>query len=198
MNTQTHLLVAAALLAKPDAPQRNIALIIGALLPDFAIFILFGWAMLTGVSQGELWGRIYFSEPMLTFTAIGNSAPLYGAIALLAWVYARWRAGAPLPTLPLLTVLGLAALSHLALDFPVHVDDAHPHFWPITEWRFRSPVSYWNNNHHAQWVSVVELIAALGLLTLLWRRFKARWVHAVLLLAGMAYIVVPIFWYLQF
>lgn len=64
MNTQTHLLVAAALLAKPDAPKRNIALIIGALLPDIAIFILFGWAMATGVSQGELWGRIYFSQPM--------------------------------------------------------------------------------------------------------------------------------------
>lgn len=198
MNTQTHLLVAAALLAKPDAPKRNIALIIGALLPDIAIFILFGWAMATGVSQGELWGRIYFSQPMLTFTAIGNSAPLYGAIALSAWAYVRWRAGEPLPVLPILTVLSLAALSHLALDFPVHVDDAHPHFWPITEWRFRSPVSYWNSNFHARWVTVVELLVALGLLAILWRRFTARWVRAILSLAGTAYIAVPAFWYLQF
>lgn len=198
MNTQTHLLVAAALLAKPDRPKRNIALIIGALLPDFAIFILFGWAVATGIPQSELWGRIYFSEPMLTFTAIGNSAPLYAAIALAAWAYVRWRVGEPLPVLPTLTVLGLAALSHLALDFPVHVDDAHPHFWPITEWRFRSPVSYWNNNFHAQWVAVVELLVALGLLALLWQRFKARWVRAILSLAGLAYIAVPAFWYLQF
>lgn len=198
MNTQTHLLVAAALLAKPDHPKRNVALIVGALLPDIAIFVLFGWAVATGVPQGELWGRIYFSQPMLTFTAIGNSAPLYGAVALAAWAYARWRIGEPLAVLPTLTVLGLAALSHLALDFPVHVDDAHPHFWPLSEWRFRSPVSYWNGNFHAQWVSVVELLVALGLLTLLWRRFQARWVRAILSLAGMAYIAVPAFWYLQF
>lgn len=198
MNTQTHLLVAAALLAKPDAPKRNIALIIGALLPDIAIFILFGWAVATGVPQQTLWREVYFSEPMLTFTAIGNSAPLLATIALVGWAYARWRAGNPLPSLPLLTVLGLAALSHLALDFPVHADDAHPHFWPISEWRFRSPVSYWNNAYHAQWVTVIELLVALGLLTLLWRRFKARWVRAILLLAGLAYIAVPAFWYLQF
>ncbi|MFN3226527.1 MAG: hypothetical protein ACE360_09810, partial [Hyphomicrobiales bacterium] len=62
MNTQTHLLVAAALFAKPNAPKRNAALVIGALLPDAAIFGLFGWAVLTGVPQSELWGRIYFSE----------------------------------------------------------------------------------------------------------------------------------------
>lgn len=191
-------MVAAALLAKPDAPKRNIALIIGALLPDLAIFILFGWAKVTNVPSGELWGRIYFSEPMLTFTAIGNSAPLYGAIALAAWGYTSWRTGKPLPALPALTVLGLAALSHLALDFPVHVDDAHPHFWPITQWRFRSAISYWNNNHHAQWVMIAELLVAAGLLAVLWRRFKARWVRALLLSTGIAYIVVPAFWYLQF
>jgi hypothetical protein len=198
MNTQTHLLVAAALFAKPDRPKRNIALIIGALLPDAAIFALFGWAVLTGVPQSELWGRIYFSEPMLTFTAIGNSAPLYAAIALAAWAYARWRADRPLPVLPTLCVLGLAALSHLALDLPVHVDDAHPHFWPLTNWRFRSPVSYWDGNFHARWVMLAELITALGLLALLWRRFMAHWVRAILLLAGLAYIAVPAFWYLQF
>lgn len=198
MNTQTHLLVAAALFAKPGHPRRNIALIIGALLPDIAIFALFGWAVVTGVPQGDLWGRIYFAEPMLTFTAIGNSAPLYAALALAGWAYARWRAGEPLPVLPMLSVLGLAALSHLALDFPVHVEDAHPHFWPLTQWRFRSPVSYWNDNFHAQWVMVVELLIALCLLALLWRRFQARWVRAILSLAGIAYLAVPAFWYMQF
>jgi hypothetical protein len=85
------------LFAKPDAPKRNTALIIGALLPDAVIFGLFGWAVLTGVPQSELWGRIYFSEPMLTFTAIGNSAPLYVAIALLGWFWVRSWTGAPMP-----------------------------------------------------------------------------------------------------
>lgn len=198
MNTQTHLLVAAAIFAKPDKPKRNTALIIGALLPDFAIFGLFGWAVLTGVPQEVLWREIYFSEPMLTLTAIGNSAPLYAAIALAAWAYARWRTGRPLPALPTLTVLGLAALTHLAGDFPVHVDDAHPHFWPLTDWRFRSPVSYWDNAHHGRAFGAFEAALGITLAAILFFRFKALWVRALLALCVLAYLAVPVFWYLQF
>ncbi|MEM1285977.1 MAG: metal-dependent hydrolase [Pseudomonadota bacterium] len=198
MNTQTHLLVAAALFAKPDKPKRNTALIIGALLPDLAIYLLFAWAVLTGVPQETLWREIYFSEPMLTYTAIGNSAPLYAAIALLGWAYARLKAGKPLDELPLLTILGLAAISHLALDFPVHVDDAHPHFWPFTDWRFRSPVSYWDSAYHGRAVSVVESAIGLSLAFILWRRFKALWVRILLATCVIAYFAVPLFWWLQF
>ena len=198
MNTQTHLLVAAAIFAKPDTPRRNAALIIGALLPDFAIFTLFGWAVVTGVPQSELWSRIYFSEPMLTFTAIGNAAPLYAAVALLGWAYARWRSGSPLPTLPTLTVLGLAALTHLAGDFPVHVDDAHPHFWPFSDWRFRSPVSYWDSAHNGRAFSAFEAALGLALTVIVFRRFKSLWVRLLLATCVIAYLAVPVFWFLQF
>ncbi len=198
MNTQTHLLVAAAIFARPNQPKRNTALVIGALLPDAAIFALFGWAVLTGVPQEVLWREIYFSEPMLTLTAIGNSAPLYAAIALAAWAYARWRTGRPLPVLPTLTVLGLAALTHLAGDFPVHVDDAHPHFWPLTDWRFRSPVSYWDNAHHGRAFGAFEAALGITLAAILFFRFKALWVRALLALCVLAYLAVPVFWYLQF
>ncbi len=198
MNTQTHLLVAAAIFAKPDQPKRNTALIAGALLPDFAIYGLFAWALVSGIPQDELWSRIYFSEPMLTFTAIGNSAPLFAAVALLGWLWAMARRGADIPALPALTVLGLAALSHLALDFPVHVDDAHPHFWPFTDWRYRAPFSYWNDNYHARAVSIVEAALGLSLVVILARRFKARWVRILLGTCFLAYLVVPIFWWLQF
>ncbi|MEM6711244.1 MAG: hypothetical protein AAF590_03075 [Pseudomonadota bacterium] len=198
MNTQTHLLVAAALFAKPNQPKRNTALIIGALLPDAAIFALFGWAVATGIPQNELWSRIYFSEPMLTFTAIGNSAPLYAAIALFGWAWAKVRSGDEVKTLPLLTVLGLAALTHLAGDFPVHVDDAHPHFWPLSDWRFRSPVSYWDSAHYGGAFSAFEAALGVALCVLLWRRFKTRWVRALLSLTVLAYFAVPFFWWLQF
>lgn len=198
MNTQTHLLVAAAIFAKPDQPKRNAALIIGALLPDAAIFALFGWAMLTGVPQEILWREIYFSEPMLTFTAIGNSAPLYASIALLGWFWARAQKGAKIAALPALTVLGLAALTHLAGDFPVHVDDAHPHFWPLSDWRFRSPVSYWDNAHHGRAFGAFEAALGITLAAILFFRFQALWVRALLALCVIAYLAVPVFWYLQF
>lgn len=135
---------------------------------------------------------------MLTFTAIGNSAPLYASLALIGWAYARWRAGDPLPVLPILTIVGLAALSHIALDLPVHADDAHPHFWPFTDWRFYSPVSYYDGDYYGQWAQVIEFLFASCLVVLLWRRFKTSWVRAALAIAILSYIVVPVFWYLQF
>ncbi len=198
MNTQTHLLVAAAIFAKPDQPKRNTALIIGALLPDIAIFGLFAWAMVAGIPQNELWGRIYFSQPMLTLTAIGNSSPLYGAIALLGWFWAKARGGDDIPALPALSVLGLAALTHLAGDLPVHVDDAHPHFWPLTDWRFRSPVSYWDNNHHGRAFGVFEAALGIALASILFMRFKGLWVRGLLALSVLAYLALPVFWWLQF
>lgn len=198
MNTQTHLLVAAALLARPDRPKRNTALVIGALLPDLAIYLLFAWAVVSGVPQETLWRQIYFSEPMLTFTAIGNSAPLYAAIGFLGWAYARVKTGKPLDELPAFAVLGLAALSHLALDLPVHVDDAHPHFWPLTEWRFRSAFSYWDSAHHGRSVAAVESAIGIMLAVILWRRFKALWVRVLLGTCVLAYFAVPLFWWLQF
>lgn len=198
MNTQTHLLVAAALFAKPGQPKRNTALVLGALLPDIAILGLFGWALINGVPQSELWGRIYFSEPMLTLTAIGNSAPLYAAIALLGWVWSKTRRRQPINALPVLTVLGLAALTHLAGDLPVHVDDAHPHFWPLTDWRFRSAVSYWDNAHHGRAFGAFEAAFGVMLAVIVWRRFKNLWVRGVLTLCIAAYFAVPLFWFLQF
>ncbi|MEM6381749.1 MAG: cobalamin biosynthesis protein CobQ [Pseudomonadota bacterium] len=198
MNTQTHFLVAAALFARPNAPRRNIAWAVGAFLPDLAIFGLFAWALVTGTPQNELWSRIYFSEPMLTLTAIANSAPLYVAIALLGWFWAQARAGKSVDTLPALTVLGLAALSHLAGDLPVHVDDAHPHFWPLTDWRFRSPISYWDGNHYGREFSLFEALLGIGLAVFLWRRFASIWFRALLALCIAAYLIVPLFWWLQF
>ena len=43
-----------------------------------------------------------------------------------------------------LIALFSAALVHLTLDFPLHNDDARAHFWPLTNWKFTSPVSYWD------------------------------------------------------
>jgi len=33
---------------------------------------------------------------------------------------------------------------HALFDFPLHHDDGHRHFWPFSEFRFDSPVSYWD------------------------------------------------------
>ena len=192
MNTPTHLLIGAAVLARPQdggsARWRNWAVLAGALLPDAAIFFLFAWARLfQGVSEQDLWSRIYWSEPWQSLFAIFNSAPLYTVIVLIGLAARQtW-----------LALIGLAALLHLAFDLPFHHDDAHIHFWPFTDWRFRSPLSYWDENHHGDWVALAEVALSLGLILLLWKRFENRIVRAALLLALASYIAVPLYFSLM-
>ena len=195
MMTQTHLLVAAAMFCKPARKRRNLAVVTGALLPDLAIFILFGFALLTGIPQSELWQETYWSEPWQTFVTIGNSAPLYLALLGAGLILAAPKDGRPAwQSLPAL--LALAALTHLAGDFPFHNDDAHIHFWPMTEWRFHSPVSYWDPTHYGRWVGLIEGLLSLALIFALFRRFRTVWVRALLGVAVLGYLAVPAFFLL--
>ncbi|MEM1377395.1 MAG: hypothetical protein AAGG69_08400 [Pseudomonadota bacterium] len=206
--TQTHFLVAAALFCSPKRPPaQNVAVLIGALAPDFAIYALFVWSKLAGVPERQLWSDIYFSEPMLTITAIGNSAPLYMAVVIaglalvtsqkIEAVAASSHGSMGLaryidPKHTNVWVLGgMAALTHVALDFPVHAGDAHPHFWPLTDWRFFSPVSYWDPSHYGHVFAPLEAALGIFLAIMLFRRFKARWVRALTLILIAAYIAVP-------
>jgi len=208
MMTQTHFLVAAALLCRPERPARqNAAVLAGAFAPDAAIYALFVWSKIAGIPERLLWDEVYFAEPMTTFTAIGNSAPLYALIAILGIALVRpasvelagphgatpagfGRFLAPGHTNVAL-LFALAALTHLAGDLPVHVGDAHPHFWPLTDWRFVSPVSYWDPRHFGTQFSLLE--AALGVLLsiIVFRRFRALWVRALTALLLVAYVAVP-------
>lgn len=181
MNTPTHLLVGASLFARPDARARNTAVLTGALLPDLAIYVLWAGARIAGYGEAAVWSQLYPAPLWQTLVTIGNSAPLYAALGLAGWAVG----------LPWLRVLALAALAHLALDLPVHVGDAHAHFWPLSDWRFRSPVSYWNPQHHGRTVQLAEVGFALGLTLLLWRRFRACWVRTLLVLSLALYALVP-------
>ena len=90
MMTQTHSLIAVTLLAKPQrSVGQNLAILFGSFVPDAAIYALFFWSKFNDIPEQDLWQKIYFSEPMLTFTAIGNSLPLYCSILVFIVVIAR-------------------------------------------------------------------------------------------------------------
>ena len=192
MNTPTHLLIGAAVLARPaeDAAgrRRNAAILIGALVSDAAIFLLFAWArLLQGVSEHRLWSEVYWQEPWQTLVAIANSIPLYLGLLIYGLVASSQIA----------IVFAAAALLHLAFDLPFHHDDAHPHFWPFSDWRFHSPLSYWDHAHYGRFVSLAEIGLAIVLIVLLWRRFRSRLVRALLLLALATYVAVPAYFTLM-
>lgn len=164
MNTVAHVMIGAALLARKKEPVRNLAVIAGAIAPDFSIYVFFAWSRIQGWSFEETWDVRYWTEPWQSMGAISNAFILAGLI--LAFAY--WRKW------PILVAASCAALLHLALDFPLHSHDAHIHFWPITDWRFHSPVSYWDVRDLGLIGAGVETICVFAAAFMLWNRFN-RW-----------------------
>jgi len=193
MNSPTHTLLALALLSKRGETKRNWAVILGSLIPDAAIWL---WApyqsLVNGVSGETMWRELYFAEPMQNLIAYFNSIPTYGALAVLGYVMRAKMWG------KLLLFFALAALIHMATDLPVHNHDAYRHFWPLSDWRFISPFSYYEREHHAAWVSVVESALALISIITLWSRFPKLWVKIVLGFFALLYFALPIVMRLSF
>lgn len=166
MNTLAHIVVASAALTRPASPKRNLAVLAGAFLPDLSMFVFFAWSRVQGWSGEETWNVQYWNEPWQTLGSISNSAVLFGLLLGLA-LWRHWH---------MVASLSAAALIHIAFDLPLHADDAHRHFWPLTDWRFVSPVSYWDPDHHGFLGGAIETGVTLIALVLLWRRFSSpRW-----------------------
>lgn len=160
MNTPAH--IAASLLTwhKQAGKASAIAVAFGAVLPDAPMFVFYGYQKLIGSSEKQIWSTLYFDESWQLFFDIFNSIPL----AILAMVLCYWaknRFG---------LLLASSCLLHLLCDFPVHNDDAHRHFLPFTNWRFFSPVSYWDPKHFGQIFMAAELLFAVGASWYVWKK----------------------------
>lgn len=181
MQTPTHILIAAAAFARPGAARVNVAALIGGFLPDAFLFAVWGWSKTAGIPEADLWERVYWTEPVQTGQAISHSFPLFGAM-LAAALFLRSRVAA---------VFSGAVLLHCLCDFLLHAQDAHQQFWPLSNWRFESPVSYWDPAHFGVYVSLIEAVVGVALIALLFGRFKRAWIRTILVLAGLTYLAVP-------
>ena len=184
MLTQTHVFTALAIWAKPKQTARNVAIIAGALVTDAFIYIGLIWYVgLKGHSVKSYFDDLYFQDNMQFWSALSNSLPLYGALAFTAWL-ARKRAGATL-----VCICALAAFSQSLIDLPVHAQDAHRHVWPLSDFRFISPISYWDPAYYGHIFGPLDMILGLACICVLWRRFTAKWSRIVLGLFAALYII---------
>ena len=225
VNTQTHLLLACAVLipaassyrasnvvggievvdgvevagvSEPRTLLLTIAAITGALLPDVSIFVMWGIAKSQGVAESIIWSDWYYSSFWQSMGAITNSFPLYLMLAVGAWwAGARFSPGGG-RWVKFILVFASAAILHVVADFPLHHDDGHPHFWPFTQWIFSSPVSYWDPRHYGRIWSWIELLIALLLIAIIWRRFRSRISKVVLVLVALSYIAATAYWLTAF
>ena len=129
------------------------AVVFGALLPDITMFVFYGYQKIAGSTESEIWTTLYFLDHWQWFFDIFNSIPVYALLAVVC--YAKgYRIG---------FLVSASALIHVLCDFPLHHDDAHRHFLPLTNWRFRSPVSYWDPKHFGIIVAICELVMAVSM-----------------------------------
>lgn len=153
MNTSTHVLLGIALFGKPQRAWITGWAALGGLTPDVPAIVMVGWARwVDGKPAREIFGTLYFSEPWQAIMAPMHSFPIWGAVLALGIVM-QWRA---------LIAFAAAGSLHLVCDFLLHVDDAHRQFWPLSDWRFHSRVSYWDAAHYGRIVRPIELVVAIG------------------------------------
>jgi len=189
VNTPAHLIFAAAAFAQPYNRRRTYAALAGALAPDLSLYVMAGVALYgLGLSPSYVFDTLYFSNSWQTVFAIDNSFLVWGLVFVLAW-----RLGARNGM-----VFAGAALLHLAFDFPLHHDDGRPHFWPLSDWVFASPISYWDTRAHAGVIAPIETGLSVLLCLILMRRFPS--LRSRLLIGALAAVQVApaLFWAIVF
>lgn len=146
-----------AALARAVTDRRDVVL--GAVLPDLPAFVTGAVMLALRRPRADLAEAIYHRSPSREAQLAGHALPMLAVLALsrrAPGVSAGW-------------------LSHLAVDLLTHHDDAWPLLWPLSERRWRSPVSYWQTDHHARALQAAE-VAVLALLA---RRSRTARVAAV-------------------
>jgi hypothetical protein len=152
MNTPSHIIINLAVLRRPEQLPFTWPIILGAIAPDAAIFVFYAWAKWgQKLPESEIWSKAYYSQPWQDIFAVGNSIPLalVGIGASLYFNQIAWG-----------LFFASMILHHLA-DLPLHHDDAHRHFFPFSDARFTSPVSYWDRSHYGTLGALIELLIVL-------------------------------------
>ena len=163
MNTPAHLLINFGLLAKKQPTSVLIAVGIGALLPDLPMIIFYLYEKAINVPEAIIWGEHYYLPKWQNVFDAFNSIPIAALMCLIAYrMKCTW-----------LLFLSASMLLHFALDLPLHHDDGHRHFFPLSDWRFASPLSYWDPAHYGGIVMACEAILSLVAAVYIWMKNPA-------------------------
>ena len=189
MNTPAHLIFGITAFGRKDLQAVTWAAAAGALIPDLSLYLLAGvHLMVLGTDPEVVFGQMYYSENWQRIFRVDNSFVIWG-IALGVAVMAKSR---------VFIALTGAALLHLLFDFLLHNDDARAHFWPVTNWKFISPVSYWDRDYYGHIVAPIEALAVLVCCGVLWRRYQDGRIMRVLVSGFAALQLAPVLMWVFF
>ncbi|MCZ0934201.1 MAG: hypothetical protein OXJ54_03370 [Gemmatimonadetes bacterium] len=191
MTTPAHAALSLIVLGRSERNALPVAL--GAVAPDLPMLVFYFWERLArGVSEGRIWSERYFDPGWQVVFDIPSSIPLLALTLciLLVLIGRRSTAGglpsagadaAPRPARLTAWALFVASMILHALgDLPLHREDAHRHFFPFSDWRFTSPVSYWDPDHYGGYAAIGEVLLVLAVSVFLFRAYRGRgrWIVA--------------------
>ena len=184
MITPSHIIYSWALAKKTESTgetnkKRTLAFVLGALFPDTPTYLFFlVCGVLLGYSGQLMWDDMYFNSGWAIPITLTHSFILWPLLIAISsyggWKFLRW--------------FSISAFLHALVDFCVHTDDAYRHFWPFSDWRFHSPISYYNPSEYGIYVSAFDSLLVLGLLTYLFTRYQRKW-RFMISLIGLLYLI---------
>ena len=157
MRTYSHALLTYRAFRRLGAPAATAASL-GSIFPDLPALAGAAWLAANRprgfsrkVFESEVCGRSVFAGPD---AALHSALPVSAALCALL-------CGGRRATRTLLPAFLLGWAGHVAADVLTHGSDARPPLWPISIYRFESPVSYRERDRHALPFTVAEHAAVL-------------------------------------
>lgn len=178
MNTPAHAIINLVYLGRQDSPNVIVPVLIGALLPDAPMFVFyFVEKIIRGLPENQIWGEAYYQPGWQNFIDFFNSVPLM----VLGFALSLWASS------KIGTLFFSSMMLHVLGDLPLHHEDAHRHFFPLSDWRFHSPVSYWDPNHYGHIVTILEILAVIISCGFLFNTYHSLAGKSVIGLIGLCY-----------
>lgn len=179
MNTPAHVVINLLALGRKDTAGVLVPVIIGSILPDLPIFwFYFVEKVLRGTPEREIWRVAYYTPGWQNFIDLFNSLPLI----LLGLGIAYWLRS------PSGLLLFSSMIGHVLGDLPLHHDDGHRHLFPFSNWRFESPVSYWDPNHHGILATRLEILAVVISAVVLFMTYRSLAGKGAIAAIGLTYL----------
>ncbi|MBD2209058.1 hypothetical protein H6G64_16085 [Calothrix sp. FACHB-156] len=178
MNTPSHAILNLVVFNQQVRNQASYAIFIGAILPDVPIFLFyFLMKFIYRLPSRQIWSEAYYQPFWQGIISIFHSIPL-ALIGLIIAHFLNWK---------LIEVGFSSMVLHSLLDLPVHHNDAHRHFFPFSNYRFISPISYWDRNHYGGIIAFVEISLVLVASIYLFPTMRSPFTKGLLIIINVFY-----------
>jgi hypothetical protein len=123
MNTSAHAVINLVILGRKGRFDGILPILAGAVLPDLPAFLFYVYEkVILNVPENVIWTHDYFRADWQAVFDLLHSFPILGVCFVLS----------ALSRSTLLSLLFGSMFLHALEDFPLHHDDAHRHFFPLS------------------------------------------------------------------